>query len=92
YFPTGYQRQLLYRRSNGSYSAFGSADDSGSTWLTAFVLKSFVQAKEFIYIDDSSLNRTRAWLMASELDRSGCVVPVGKVFSKGLKVGTLLTI
>ncbi|XP_070001311.1 alpha-2-macroglobulin-like protein 1 [Penaeus vannamei] len=87
FMKLGYQRELLYLRSNGSYSAFGNADDSGSTWLTAFVLKSFVQAKAFIYIDDSSLNRTRVWLMDSELDRSGCVIQVGKVFSKGLKGG-----
>nr|ADT91769.1 alpha 2-macroglobulin [Penaeus indicus] len=87
FMKLGYQRELLYLRSNGSCSAFGNADDSGSTWLTAFVLKSFVQAKAFIYIDDSSLNRTRVWLMDSELDRSGCVIQVGKVFSKGLKGG-----
>ncbi|XP_063601516.1 alpha-2-macroglobulin-like protein 1 [Penaeus indicus] len=87
FMKLGYQRELLYLRSNGSYSTFGSADDSGSTWLTAFVLKSFVQAKEFIYVDESSLNRTRDWLVSSELDRSGCVIPVGKVISKGLKGG-----
>lgn len=87
FMTLGYQRELLYLRSNGSYSTFGSADESGSTWLTAFVLKSFAQAKEFIYVDDISLNRTRQWLMNSELDRSGCVIPVGKVISKGLKGG-----
>ncbi|KAG7168924.1 CD109 antigen-like 4, partial [Homarus americanus] len=39
FMKTGYQRELLYRRNDGSYSAFGNADNSGSTWLTAFVLK-----------------------------------------------------
>jgi len=29
---TGYQQELTYRRSDGSFSAFGSADASGSTW------------------------------------------------------------
>nr|XP_053627804.1 alpha-1-inhibitor 3-like [Cherax quadricarinatus] len=50
FMKTGYQRELLYRRRDGSYSAFGNADDSGSTWLSAFVLKSFAQAQEFILV------------------------------------------
>lgn len=32
YMETGYQQELTYRRSDGSFSAFGSADASGSTW------------------------------------------------------------
>ncbi|KAK7504616.1 hypothetical protein BaRGS_00004102, partial [Batillaria attramentaria] len=45
----GYQRETGdYRWSNGGYSAFGKSDDNPSTWLTAFVLRSFSQAKEFI--------------------------------------------
>ena len=41
---TGYQRELTYRRTDGSFSAFGQRDKSGSLWLTAFVLKTFAQA------------------------------------------------
>lgn len=48
---TGYQRELNYRHDDGSYSAFGKSDKEGSTWLTAFVTKSFAQARRFIYID-----------------------------------------
>lgn len=29
---TGYQRQLLYKHDDGSYSAFGKADTQGNTW------------------------------------------------------------
>lgn len=28
----GYQRQLLYKHDDGSYSAFGKADNQGNTW------------------------------------------------------------
>ncbi|ROT74620.1 alpha2 macroglobulin isoform 2, partial [Penaeus vannamei] len=45
---TGYQRELTYRRSDGSYSAFGDSDSEGSTWLTAFVLRSFAEASQYI--------------------------------------------
>ena len=60
---TGYQRELTYRRTDGSFSAFGMNDDSGSLWLTAFVLKSFSQAKGLIYIDDSVLSSAENWIM-----------------------------
>ena len=60
---TGYQRELTYRRTDGSFSAFGMNDESGSLWLTAFVLKSFSQAKGLIYIDDSVLSSAENWIM-----------------------------
>ena len=41
----GYQRELNYRHSDGSFSAFGESDGDGSTWLTAFVLKVFAQVR-----------------------------------------------
>ena len=53
---TGYQRQLTYRRADGSFSAFGEQDESGSLWLTAFVLKTFAQADGLIYMDDAVLS------------------------------------
>ncbi|XP_042222119.1 alpha-1-inhibitor 3-like [Homarus americanus] len=86
YMRTGYQRQLLYRRDDGSFSGFGNADDSGSTWLTAFVLKSFAQAEPYIYIDREELARTKRWLLSTQ-NATGCFSPVGKVFNKGLKGG-----
>ncbi|XP_068249990.1 alpha-1-inhibitor 3-like [Palaemon carinicauda] len=86
YMRTGYQRQLLYRHGNGSYSAFGKADDSGSNWLTAFVLKSFSQAKDFILIDEDSLNVTTSWLI-DNYGNETCAQSIGKVFNKGLKGG-----
>ncbi|XP_069955764.1 murinoglobulin-1 isoform X2 [Cherax quadricarinatus] len=86
YMNTGYQRQLLYRRNDGSFSAFGKADDSGSTWLTAFVLKSFAQAKSFILIDEESLTKTQSWLLGSQ-NSTGCFYSIGKVFNKGMKGG-----
>ena len=60
---TGYQRELTYMRNDGSFSAFGESDDSGSLWLTAFVLKSFAQAKGLIYIDNTVLNNAADWIL-----------------------------
>ncbi|XP_056260669.1 CD109 antigen [Seriola aureovittata] len=58
----GYERQLSYQRADGSFSAFGDQDSSGSTWLTAFVLRCFLQARPFISIDANVLHKAAAWL------------------------------
>jgi CD109 antigen len=63
---TGYQRELTYRRTDGSFSAFGMSDDSGSLWLTAFVLKCFSQAKGLIYIDDEVLSEAKDWIVSHQ--------------------------
>ena len=31
-FSKGYQRELTYKRKDGSYSAFGNSDKEGSLW------------------------------------------------------------
>nr|XP_045625235.1 murinoglobulin-2-like isoform X1 [Procambarus clarkii] len=86
FMKTGYQRELLYRRHDGSFSAFGKSDDSGSTWLTAFVLKSFGKAQQFIPIDENDLKRTSTWLQSQQRE-DGCFNSVGKVFHKAMKGG-----
>jgi CD109 antigen len=63
----GYQRELTYRRSDGSFSAFGDSDEEGSLWLTAFVLKTFVEAKQFMYIDQSVIDDAAAWIEGHQL-------------------------
>ncbi|MFC1946524.1 alpha-2-macroglobulin family protein [Chloroflexota bacterium] len=73
---TGYQRELTYRHSDGSFSAFGESDQEGSLWLTAFVLKSFAQAKELMYIDEEVLDEAADWI-TSHQNSDGSFDPVG---------------
>ncbi|KAJ7341665.1 hypothetical protein JRQ81_006104 [Phrynocephalus forsythii] len=87
YMREGYQRELLYQRDDGSFSAFGSNDHSGSTWLSAFVLRSFIQAKPFIDIDPYILERTAAWI-ASHQKSSGEFREPGRVLNTELQGGT----
>lgn len=91
---TGYQRELTYRRSDGSFSAFGENDEIGSLWLTAFVLKTFAQAKDLIYIDDGVLSDARSWIVKQQ-KQDGSFEPVGFVHHQemlgGLKGKTALT-
>jgi CD109 antigen len=75
---TGYQRELTYRRSDGSFSAFGESDPQGSLWLTAFVLKTFAQAHGLIYIDEAVLSAAQAWI-GSHQQSDGSFEPYGFV-------------
>lgn len=91
---TGYQRQLTYRRSDGSFSAFGQQDPAGSLWLTAFVLKTFAQAKELVFVDDAVLASARGWI-GQQQRADGSFEPVGFVHHQellgGLRGKTALT-
>ncbi|XP_063147121.1 LOW QUALITY PROTEIN: CD109 antigen [Candoia aspera] len=86
YMREGYQRELLYKRPDGSFSAFGKSDPSGSTWLSAFVL-SFIQAQPYIDIDPYILERTAAWILSHQKS-SGEFEGPGRVLHTELQEGT----
>ena len=83
---TGYQRELTYRRSDGSFSAFGQSDQEGSLWLTAFVLKCFAQAKGLMYIDDNVLDEAAEWIIEHQ-NKDGSFDPVGFVHHQEMMGG-----
>uniref|UniRef100_A0ACB8ET32 Uncharacterized protein n=1 Tax=Sphaerodactylus townsendi TaxID=933632 RepID=A0ACB8ET32_9SAUR len=88
YMTSGYQRQLLYKHEDGSYSAFGKADTEGNTWLTAFVARAFGQAKSYIYVDAKHVEDAVRWLKQHQRP-SGCFESVGRLFNNALKVRML---
>jgi CD109 antigen len=83
---TGYQRQLTFRRSDGSFSAFGQQDPEGSLFLTAFVLKTFAQAQELIYVDPQVLSSAQDWIVQHQ-NADGSFDPVGFVHHKEMMGG-----
>ncbi|RVE56091.1 hypothetical protein OJAV_G00232690 [Oryzias javanicus] len=66
YMMRGYERELSFQRADGSFSAFGDSDASGSTWLSAFVLRCFLQAQKFIVVDSNVLLRVASWISAQQ--------------------------
>uniref|UniRef100_A0A4W5PHS5 Alpha-2-macroglobulin domain-containing protein n=1 Tax=Hucho hucho TaxID=62062 RepID=A0A4W5PHS5_9TELE len=86
FLESGYQRELNYKHDDGSYSAFGRSDESGNTWLTSFVLKSFGGAKPYIFVDPAHISQAKAWL-AGHQQKDGCIASVGKLFHNGMKGG-----
>ncbi|KAH8372685.1 hypothetical protein KR009_002838 [Drosophila setifemur] len=78
FLNTGYQRELTYKRDDGSFSAFGKNDVAGSTWLTAYVIRSFHQAAKYTNVDDDVLNRGLQFLVSRQ-QSSGEFRELGKV-------------
>ncbi|KAI4467993.1 macroglobulin / complement [Holotrichia oblita] len=75
----GYQRILDYVHSDGSFSAFGYHDPSGSMFLTAFVVRTLKHMKEYIHVDENVIRKAIAWIMKHQLE-NGCFDPGHHVF------------
>lgn len=87
YMESGYQRELTYKHSDGSFSAFGKSDSSGSTWLTAFVARSFRQASGHIDIEDKVIDSALDWLSQIQ-EPSGNFPEVGRVIHSDMQGGS----
>ncbi|XP_059619137.1 CD109 antigen-like isoform X4 [Phlebotomus argentipes] len=86
YMESGYQRELTYKHKDGSFSAFGESDKNGSTWLTAFVARSFRQAKKFIAVEEEVITNALNWLSDQQAP-NGSFPEVGHVSHKDMQGG-----
>eukprot|EP00118_Oscarella_pearsei_P024659 m.306530 g.306530 ORF g.306530 m.306530 type:complete len:1559 (+) comp41333_c0_seq1:295-4971(+) len=81
---TGYQREMTFQRSDGSYSAFGNRDKCGSMWLTAFVVRTFSQAKGIVDIDSKVQQEATDWIKAKQ-SKDGSFPGVCRVIHKEMQ-------
>ncbi|KFW00986.1 Alpha-2-macroglobulin, partial [Eurypyga helias] len=87
YLVSGYQRQLNFKHPDGSYSTFGPRyGQVGNTWLTAFVLKSFAQARPHIFIDEKHIQDSLVWLSYKQKE-NGCFHSSGTLLNNAMKGG-----
>lgn len=86
HMESGYQRELSYKHDDGSYSAFGKRDKSGSTWLTAYVVKSFNQASKYIKIEDEIIDQGLKFLSKVQND-DGSFPEVGYILASSMQGG-----
>ncbi|KAL8202464.1 UNVERIFIED_CONTAM: hypothetical protein K2H54_015539, partial [Gekko kuhli] len=85
YLVSGYQQQLKYMHRDGSYSAFRYGFyNTGDTWLTAFVLKSFGQARRYIFVEDKLIQDAQSSL-ALQQKENGCFRSSGELLHSALK-------
>lgn len=87
FMESGYQRELTYRHDDGSFSAFGNSDPKGSTWLTAFVARSFKQAASHISVEDAIIDKALEWLSDQQAS-NGSFPEMGKVSHKDMQGGS----
>nr|XP_009674338.1 PREDICTED: murinoglobulin-1-like [Struthio camelus australis] len=76
--------QSGYKHDDDSYSAFEKTDPKGKTWVTAFVLKSFGQARAYIAITEQHTGNALRWLQKQQWN-TGCFQSVGKLFNNTLQ-------
>lgn len=86
HMESGYQRQMTYKHKDGSFSAFGESDNSGSVWLTAFVARYFRKAAKYIDVDEKIINGGLDWL-AEKQAPNGSFPEVGHVSHKDMQGG-----
>ncbi|RUS86836.1 hypothetical protein EGW08_005432, partial [Elysia chlorotica] len=84
YMESGYQRELTYKHKDGSFSAFGERDDSGSMWLTAFVTRVFHQAKAHVFVDENVIKRAINWMVRQQAANGSFPEP-GRVIHKDMQ-------
>ncbi|XP_052431623.1 alpha-2-macroglobulin-like isoform X1 [Carassius gibelio] len=84
FLKSGYQRQLNYENSDGSYTTFGKGE--GNTWLTAFVLRTFGKAQGYIFIDPQKIQNIKQWLIRHQRP-AGLYERKGKLFNNRMKGG-----
>nr|BAR45588.1 alpha-2-macroglobulin 2 [Hasarius adansoni] len=81
---TGSQRQMKFKHPDGSFSAFGTRDKQGSMFLTAFVLRYFSEASQYITIDNATISEMQKWITSKQKD-DGCFPDVGKIIDRGFQ-------
>ncbi|XP_048247796.1 CD109 antigen-like [Haliotis rufescens] len=65
FIKQGYQHELLYQLTDGSFATFAT-NSIGSTWLTAFVVKSFSEASDMAYISEDVIIGAVNWLLVQQ--------------------------
>ncbi|XP_029593018.1 complement C3-like [Salmo trutta] len=69
YINIGYQRELAYRKEDGSYAAW--VQRQSSTWLTAYVVKVFAMSSTLISVQENVLCSAVKWLILNTQQPDG---------------------
>ncbi|XP_073409003.1 ovostatin-like isoform X2 [Dendrobates tinctorius] len=85
YIGNGYRRQLRYRNSDGSFSAFSRGQSS--SWLTLKVLETLLRIKKYYSVEDRILQGALVYLENLRDKTTGGFKPQGTLFNNGLRGG-----
>ena len=87
YIRAGFQNEMRYQRRDGSFSAFGDNDQSGSTWLTAYVVQYFYFAKNIISVDPRIILRGADFITLNQ-NEDGSFKEPGRVIHSDMQGGS----
>ncbi|XP_073822273.1 CD109 antigen-like [Musca autumnalis] len=79
YMEKGYQRELTYKHRDGAFSTFGEGSSESNSWLTAYVVRSFIQARKYITIDETVIEEGLKYLLETQKD-NGQFPQTGELF------------
>ncbi|KAG4067768.1 hypothetical protein HA402_005540 [Bradysia odoriphaga] len=79
-----YQKQLNYKNDDGSFNVWGKSNEPGGTWLTAFIVKSFHQAKTYIFVEADIIVKGLLFLSQKQ-SADGSFEEFEHVFQKGIQ-------
>ena len=85
YLRSGYKRQLMFRKNEGSFSAFPNRRPS--IWLTSFIMKLFCLSSKYIEIDHQVIKSGLSYLFKKQ-DTNGFWNELNPVMHKQLHGGT----
>lgn len=93
----GYQHMFNYRHDDGSYSSFGPGkwrqedpERNGSTWLTAYVLRTFNQISDLIEVNEKQLAEGYEFLLTRQAE-NGSFIEAGEYFYGSTRSSLTLT-
>ncbi|KAM9324591.1 alpha-1-inhibitor 3-like [Gastrophryne carolinensis] len=81
FMESGRDRQMNYQHADGSFSAFGKNDKEGT-----FVLKTLIQSKNHVYIDEEHIDKGLNWLKNQQKE-DGSFQERGRLLNNALKGG-----
>ncbi|TNM85383.1 hypothetical protein fugu_007654 [Takifugu bimaculatus] len=79
YIRRGYENQLAYRKSDGSYPPYRR--QGASTWITAYVVKVFSMAYAIVGVNEQQVCDPLLYLVKNKLQRTGMYIEDNPVYS-----------
>lgn len=87
YELAGFQNQLTYRRRDGGFSAFGNSDPASSTWLSAYTLKAFAEARQYNSIITNDILQVTLDFIMTQQQADGSFAEPGRVIHVDMQGG-----
>nr|XP_020511756.1 complement C3-like [Labrus bergylta] len=87
HIKNGYQNELAYRKSDGSFAVFTYS--KSSSWLTAYVLKVFAIANNLVEVPSDVICSAVRFLILNAQQPDGMFKEIGYVYSREMRSGVL---